>query len=125
MIQAVLWDFGGVLTTSPFDAFNRFEAETRHTEGFHPRHQRNQSRTQRVGKARVERYLADAVRRGIRSRESRRGPLDSRSVGHRSPIRRSTTTHGGGADHLQTALQGRVPDEQREIRRRPRNGANE
>jgi putative hydrolase of the HAD superfamily len=27
MIQAVLWDFGGVLTTSPFDAFNRFEAE--------------------------------------------------------------------------------------------------
>lgn len=27
MIQAVLWDFGGVLTTSPFDAFNKFEAE--------------------------------------------------------------------------------------------------
>ena len=27
MIQAVLWDFGGVLTTSPFDAFNRFESE--------------------------------------------------------------------------------------------------
>jgi putative hydrolase of the HAD superfamily len=24
--QAVLWDFGGVLTTSPFDAFNRYEA---------------------------------------------------------------------------------------------------
>jgi putative hydrolase of the HAD superfamily len=23
----VLWDFGGVLTTSPFEAFNRFEAE--------------------------------------------------------------------------------------------------
>src|SRR5262245_15461945 len=27
MFRAVLWDFGGVLTTSPFDAFNRFEAE--------------------------------------------------------------------------------------------------
>jgi len=27
MIRAVLWDFGGVLTTSPFEAFNRFEAE--------------------------------------------------------------------------------------------------
>ena len=27
MLQAVLWDFGGVLTTSPFEAFNRFEAE--------------------------------------------------------------------------------------------------
>ncbi len=26
-IKAVLWDFGGVLTTSPFEAFNRFEAE--------------------------------------------------------------------------------------------------
>jgi putative hydrolase of the HAD superfamily len=24
-ITAVLWDFGGVLTTSPFDSFNRFE----------------------------------------------------------------------------------------------------
>ena len=24
-IKAVLWDFGGVLTTSPFEAFNRFE----------------------------------------------------------------------------------------------------
>lgn len=26
MIKAVLWDFGGVITTSPFEAFNRFEA---------------------------------------------------------------------------------------------------
>lgn len=26
-ITAVLWDFGGVLTSSPFDAFNRFEDE--------------------------------------------------------------------------------------------------
>lgn len=25
--QAVLWDFGGVITTSPFEAFNRYEAE--------------------------------------------------------------------------------------------------
>ena len=27
MIKAVLWDFGGVITTSPFKAFNRFEIE--------------------------------------------------------------------------------------------------
>ncbi len=27
MIEAVLWDFGGVLTTSPFEAFNRYERE--------------------------------------------------------------------------------------------------
>jgi putative hydrolase of the HAD superfamily len=26
MIEAVIWDFGGVFTTSPFEAFNRFEA---------------------------------------------------------------------------------------------------
>lgn len=26
-VQAVLWDFGGVFTTSPFEAFNRYEAE--------------------------------------------------------------------------------------------------
>ena len=26
-IKAVFWDFGGVLTTSPFEAFNRFEQE--------------------------------------------------------------------------------------------------
>ena len=28
MFKAVLWDFGGVITTSPFEAFNRFESET-------------------------------------------------------------------------------------------------
>jgi putative hydrolase of the HAD superfamily len=27
MVAAVLWDFGGVITTSPFEAFNRYEAE--------------------------------------------------------------------------------------------------
>ena len=27
MLQAVIWDFGGVLTTSPFEAFARFETE--------------------------------------------------------------------------------------------------
>ncbi len=27
MFKAVLWDFGGVITTSPFEAFNRYERE--------------------------------------------------------------------------------------------------
>ncbi len=27
MFKAVLWDFGGVITTSPFEAFNRYESE--------------------------------------------------------------------------------------------------
>jgi putative hydrolase of the HAD superfamily len=26
-IEAVIWDFGGVFTTSPFEAFRRFEAQ--------------------------------------------------------------------------------------------------
>jgi putative hydrolase of the HAD superfamily len=26
-VEAVIWDFGGVFTTSPFDAFNRYERE--------------------------------------------------------------------------------------------------
>ena len=26
-IKAVIWDFGGVFTTSPFEAFTRYEAE--------------------------------------------------------------------------------------------------
>ena len=34
MIRAVLWDFGGVLTTSPFEAFARFEREHGYPEGF-------------------------------------------------------------------------------------------
>lgn len=27
-VEAVIWDFGGVLTTSPFEAFNRYEARS-------------------------------------------------------------------------------------------------
>lgn len=26
-VEAVIWDFGGVITSSPFDAFNRYESE--------------------------------------------------------------------------------------------------
>jgi len=34
MIKAVFWDFGGVLTTSPFIAFNRYERENNLPENF-------------------------------------------------------------------------------------------
>ncbi|HET9076692.1 MAG TPA: HAD-IA family hydrolase [Acidimicrobiales bacterium] len=33
-VKAVLWDFGGVLTTSPFDAFARYEADNGLEAGF-------------------------------------------------------------------------------------------
>jgi putative hydrolase of the HAD superfamily len=26
-VEAVIWDFGGVFTSSPFEAFNRYEAQ--------------------------------------------------------------------------------------------------
>jgi len=34
MVRAVLWDFGGVLTSSPFEAFQRFEREHGYPENF-------------------------------------------------------------------------------------------
>lgn len=34
MITAILWDFGGVLTTSPFEAFSRFEKTQNLQPGF-------------------------------------------------------------------------------------------
>lgn len=33
-IEAVFWDFGGVLTTSPFEAFNRFERQNHLPQNF-------------------------------------------------------------------------------------------
>ena len=34
MIKAVFWDFGGVITSSPFESFNRFEKENNIPENF-------------------------------------------------------------------------------------------
>ena len=34
MVSAVLWDFGGVILTSPFEAFARYEREQGLPEGF-------------------------------------------------------------------------------------------
>mgnify|MGYP001826430274 CR=1 FL=1 len=34
MIKAVFWDLGGVITTSPFEAFRRFERENRLPQDF-------------------------------------------------------------------------------------------
>ena len=34
MIKAVFWDFGGVITSSPFESFNRFEADNQLPENF-------------------------------------------------------------------------------------------
>ena len=34
MIKAVFWDFGGVITSSPFESFNRFEVQNHLPENF-------------------------------------------------------------------------------------------
>ena len=34
MVEAVFWDFGGVLTTSPFEQFSRYERKMGLPEGF-------------------------------------------------------------------------------------------
>jgi putative hydrolase of the HAD superfamily len=43
-VRAVLWDFGGVMTESPFVAFHRFEQEHRLPANFLGRYQCPQSR---------------------------------------------------------------------------------
>jgi len=39
-----VWDFGGVILSSPFEAFNRYEAGSRTSQRFRPRPQCAQSR---------------------------------------------------------------------------------
>ena len=34
MIKAVFWDFGGVITSSPFESFNRYENDNDLPENF-------------------------------------------------------------------------------------------
>ena len=34
MIKAVFWDFGGVITSSPFESFNRFEVSNQLPKNF-------------------------------------------------------------------------------------------
>ena len=34
MLKAVFWDFGGVITSSPFESFNKFEANNQLPENF-------------------------------------------------------------------------------------------
>ena len=43
MIEAVLWDFGGVITSSPFESFNRYEEANGLPRDFTSIHQLDQS----------------------------------------------------------------------------------
>ena len=36
--QAIIWDFGGVITSSPFEAFARYEKQNKLPENFNPQH---------------------------------------------------------------------------------------
>lgn len=55
MIEAVIWDFGGVLTTSPFEAFARFEKERGLPRRYYPADQRREPLRECVGEVRARR----------------------------------------------------------------------
>lgn len=63
MVQAVIWDFGGVLTTSPLIAFARFERERGLPEGF-------------IGRVNTTNYLENAWAR------FERGEIDHATFDH-------------------------------------------
>ena len=87
-IRAVLWDFGGVILSSPFEAFARYEREQRPARRLHPHPQRHQPRHQRVGPARAQRRRHRRVLRAVRSRGAR---------GRRRARRRSTCSPASAA----------------------------
>ncbi len=55
MVEAVIWDFGGVLTTSPFEAFARFENERGLPADIIRRTNASQSLGERLGEIRARR----------------------------------------------------------------------
>ena len=65
VIRAVLWDFGGVILTSPFEAFAALRARARPARGLHPPGERHQPRTPTPGPASS---AASIDRRGVRRR---------------------------------------------------------
>lgn len=74
MIRAVIWDFGGVLTTSPFEAFARFERE----RGLPPDFLRTVNATNHLGNAwaQIERGAISQARFDALFAE------ESRALGH-------------------------------------------
>ena len=67
MIEAVIWDFGGVFTSSPFEAFARFEVE-RGAGGYHPAHERPQPLGECLGEVRTCRGRSRDFRRAVPGR---------------------------------------------------------
>lgn len=96
MIRAVLWDFGGVILSSPFDAFNRYEAE----HGLPPNFLRtvNSTNPHDNAWARLERNDISAMQFDAEF------AAESEALGHRVP----------GADVL-ALLAGDVRDEMVEV----------
>ena len=64
--SAVIFDFGGVITSSPFEAFNRLEAARGLPQRQHPPDQRHQPGYQRLGPVRTGRDRCRGVRCGLR-----------------------------------------------------------
>ena len=84
-IRAVMFDFGGVISSSPFDAFARLEAEHGLPPGFirtvnatNP-HDNAWARLER-GELGVEEFRAGVGRRSARSRSRDRRPACARET---------------------------------------------
>ena len=80
-IAAVLFDFGGVITDSPFDAFERYERDHGLPERVHPLGERHQPSRQRLGPPRAQRARLRRVLRRLRSRGAAAGGrIDARDL---------------------------------------------
>ena len=86
--RGVLWDFGGVLSSSPFEAFAAYERRPRHPRGVHPVGQRDQPRRQRVGSLRAQRARP-------RRRSTPAFAAESEALGHRVEGRQVIARLGG------------------------------
>ena len=121
VIRAALFDFGGVILSSPFEAFAAFEQRAGSARRLPPHRQRHQPRHQRVGEARAQRGDARRVRR----RCSRPSPT---ALGHEVDGRarprpadgRAAPRDGRGGAPLRRAAQDRAAHQQLRHRRRPR-----
>ena len=119
-IRAVLWDFGGVFTESPFKAFAAFERQRGLPDNFLRRV--NSENPDANAWARFERgeitlaQFGDLFERGIAFSGSR----DPRRGGHCTAVWRGAPANGGSAAPLQVTLHQCLPHQQREDRSKSR-----
>ena len=103
-IRAVLFDFGGVILTSPFEAFAHYEQRNGLPAGFIRQVNATDHRHQRVGPPRAERdRRSTSSCRSSRPRRPRLGQTVDGRRGARVPAGRGATRDGRGASTASTS----------------------